>query len=146
MFQQTEFKPTRRSVCEVMVPKSAPSSEAARSNKVITEIITHIGGWWVSRGLQASYVFTYYLPALLCFSFIIAQTAFLACPREKGQLQLTRGECDSYLSPQDTLRGSPIFSARGVTLPALILLWAANHERARRESDRGEGEKQGEII
>lgn len=82
----------------------------------------------------------YYLFPLLNLFSLLPQKAFLACPREKGQLQLTRGQCDSCLSPQDMLKGSPIFSARKVTLPALISLWAANHERARRER------KQGEII
>lgn len=116
---------------------------------MITEIITHLGGWWVSRGLQASY-FSLLLPVIICLLgsvlfLLLPQTALLACPRERGQLQLTRGQCDSYSSPRDTLRGSPIFSARGVTLPALIFLWAANHERARRERER-EGAREGEII
>lgn len=92
-------------------------------------------------GLKGASYFSLLLPVIICLLgfvlfLLLPQTALLACPRERGQLRLTRGQCDSYSSPQDTLRGSPIFSARGMTLPALILLWAANHERARRERER----------
>lgn len=81
-------------------------------------------------------------PVIICFVAIVgffSSFIFLnywrrrpppACPWEEGQLQLTGGKADLYFSRQDTLGGSPIFSALGLTLPALLLLWAAHHERA----------------
>lgn len=89
--------------------------------------------WWMA-GLEGTagilffhFPSCFYLFALLTGFLFLPQTAFLAGPREQGQLQPTRGQSNSCLSPQDMLEGGPIFSARGVTLPALSLLWAANH-------------------
>lgn len=51
-------------------------------------------------------------------------------PREGGLGWLSGGKmADLYFRPQDTLKGSPVFSALGLTLPALLLLWAAKKKQ-----------------
>ncbi len=112
--------------------------------RVIIRLIAHP---WASGGSPGdcwgpAFLFysCYYLFSFFHF-ILMPQTAFPAGPWEKGQLQLTGGMADLYFSPQDMLWGNPIFSALGQTLPALLLLWAANHERAEWERERFDFEK-----